>query len=138
MFFSFSNFTNLIVPGRSSITDTSGNFIQIYYMFVDANNQDAYNSGRINILTSMWVDANTVANVFLPGLTSSNFNAPNYTVLNAFKSGSIYSGNTLLLSPLFPGITPYENITLVLRVGLPMNSPATFSSVSAYFSLIAG
>jgi hypothetical protein len=53
-----------------------------------------------------------------------------YTGLNSQAS---YSSNTLTITPIFPGIKPTTNtISLVLRVGLKINSPVSFSSVAAH------
>ena len=146
MTFTFTGFTGIInnaTPRQSDgvyITDNtvSTNKIQIYYMFVDANNTDKFNSGNPQYLTSNWVDANVQASG-TGAITSSNFNSAAGTIFNA-AAGATLIGTTLTLSPVFPGIsqnptTPNTTtVSLVLRVGLPMASSAAFDRVTAYYT----
>jgi hypothetical protein len=146
MTFTFTGFTGIInnaTPRQSDgvyITDNTGstNKIQIYYMFVDANNTDKFNSGNPQYLTSNWVDANVQASG-TGAITSSNFNSAAGTIFNA-AAGATLIGTTLTLSPVFPGIsqnptTPNTTtVSLVLRVGLPMASSAAFDRVTAYYT----
>jgi hypothetical protein len=146
MTFIFTGFTGIInnaIPRQSDgvyITDNTGfaNKIQIYYMFVDANNRNKYNSGNPQYLTSNWVDANVQASG-TSAITSSNFNDAGGVIFNA-SAGATLAGTKLTLSPVFPGIsqnptTPNTTtVSLVLRVGLPMVSLAAFDRVAAYYT----
>ena len=109
-------------------------------MFVDSTQPQGFNSNNSGILTSTWIDANTLASG-AQAVTSTNFNntqastpAATYSVYYAMQTTNTYSGNTLTVKPVFPGIRGTTNVNLLLRVGLPMNSAASFASVSAYYS----
>ena len=131
--FTFSDFLNLTPPpgGAVPVRDSDSNPIFICYMFVDSTNPNGYNANNTSILTSSWVDANGDGTNGIP-VSSSGFNNPVTSVYSGLSSLATYSSNTLTITPIFPGIMPTTNtISLVLRVGLTINSPASFSSVAA-------
>jgi hypothetical protein len=140
MQFVFTNFVGITGPATGDPVTDGTNKIYIYYMFVDSTQPLGFNSNNSSILTSTWIDANTLASG-AQAVTSTNFNntqastpAATYSVYYAMQTTNTYSGNTLTLRPVFPGIRGTTNVSLLLRVGLPMNSAASFASVSAYYS----
>jgi hypothetical protein len=134
--FIINNFTSLTInPSMSQILDTSGNPVYLYYMFVDSTDSttiNAFNSDDKTTCTSTWINAGVKA-VGASQLNSSNYN--NGTVYNAMQPGSTtYTGNILTLPVITPGVRPPNtNVTLYLRIGLKMSSPAAFGSVFAQY-----
>jgi hypothetical protein len=125
LFFSINGWYGLMINGSKLLTTTDNTAVQIYYKLLDYNPVPI---GATN-MSSVWIDGNTTPDNGT-SVTSGTYNTPVYLRgNNTLGTGNIIGENI----PKIPK-TPGPNTYIIFRIGLPMNKPAGFTSISAFLS----